>query len=95
MDKCIGPEAFHLYEHSIRLDAADAGALYAAKLRGVVRDRAPEPPWGSTCPPGPTGLGIARIQVCSIFLIYSLWQCATSFVLPDCVGAVLLYVCHV
>ena len=75
MDKRIGPEAFHLYKHPIRLDAADAGALYAAKLRGVVGDRAPEPSWGSTRPPGPTCLGIARVQVCPILLIYSLLQC--------------------
>lgn len=75
MDKCIGPKAFHLYKHPIWFDAADAGPLYAAQLRGVIRDRAPEPPWGSATPPGPTGLGIAGVKVCAILLVYSLPQC--------------------
>ena len=90
MDKSIGPEAFHLYKHSIRLDAADAGTLYAAKLRGVLRDRAPEPTWGSTRAPGPTGLSIARVQVCAIFLIYRLQQLHARVMLPICVCLVLL-----
>ena len=88
MDKRIGPEAFHLYKHSIRLDTTDAGALYAAKFRGLVRYRAPEPAWGSSRPPGPAGLSVARIQVCPILLIYSLWQLRSSIALPSCIGIV-------
>lgn len=83
MDKRIGLEAFHLHKHSVRLDAADASPLYAAKLWGMIRHRTSEVPWGSSSPLGPPRLGIAWVHVCSVFLVHSLWHAYVHQALPD------------